>query len=673
MILEKKMSTFTPRPPTFTTTGVPYKSPPNFAKSRVTAPSIGPLAYLLSLFQSGISSLSEILNIVDSIPGFNWQNQSDIDLYLNPATRKPINGKDLDFWASAKAKPWNAKSSNGDSTKSAYVGPVLNQGQNGICYAVSSTDVLTMRHSIQNDLDNSQGQQMFNVQQLVRCSSKQDVYDTSQNKACGIQNAACGGGFPACVGAYVQHNGVTKNECNLSIPIMADDCVNCAGTPDVVLSCKGTDYPIPKQQVALTLPNGQVELTNPVINYVQYYDDTGKLVNPKPPEQVTDTDRKQLQRYMKTHLITQGPMVVCFYVDESLSDKFMEYSGGVFTGSAQGIPNHAVTLVGWGTDPVAGPYWIVKNSWGTSWGDTNNPGYFNFAMSTNSVNAGYGLDYPQVSPSGNQCSTTSDCLGNSICIDGQCYYMYGGGTGFLVSGMEPIDVPQVQGLNPVDPNAGPNGPNGPNDVDSSSAISVPVSTSGYQGLAGAAFANIQHQNNKSMYPAEAVEQAMYKTYSGAGHLGQSSNGGRFGGSASSGVSVSKNNVGIGIGNVFVVDIPNQLATRHRDPSKKRNVNMKRLIQTYNHCIQNSPKMTDRGSFAQTPVVAPTAMAMTATNGNTGQATHSGQMGQTVASAESERVGLIAGISVVSVIAAIAIVLAIVFGLQARNNNGRSRY
>ena len=47
---------------------------------------------------------------------------------------------------------------------------------------------------------------------------------------------------------------------------------------------------------------------------------------------------------------------------------FGNYNKGVFDGCSPTKINHAVTVVGYGTESGK-PYWLVKNSWGDNWGD----------------------------------------------------------------------------------------------------------------------------------------------------------------------------------------------------------------------------------------------------------------------------------------------------------------
>ena len=76
---------------------------------------------------------------------------------------------------------------------------------------------------------------------------------------------------------------------------------------------------------------------------------------------------------MKTHLSEDGPL--CASVDAS-SAIFQNYASGVMDSSECGTRlNHSVVIVGWGQ--ASTDYWIVRNSWGSQWGEQ---GYIKIAI-----------------------------------------------------------------------------------------------------------------------------------------------------------------------------------------------------------------------------------------------------------------------------------------------------
>ena len=76
---------------------------------------------------------------------------------------------------------------------------------------------------------------------------------------------------------------------------------------------------------------------------------------------------------MKAALATQ-PISVLVEADTSV---FQTYKSGVLDSSACGTQlDHAVLAVGWGTEDGK-DYWLVKNSWNTTWGDQ---GYIKLAI-----------------------------------------------------------------------------------------------------------------------------------------------------------------------------------------------------------------------------------------------------------------------------------------------------
>merc|ERR1719219_1999473 len=72
-------------------------------------------------------------------------------------------------------------------------------------------------------------------------------------------------------------------------------------------------------------------------------------------------DEETLKKLVATH----GAVVT----GVAAAGAFSKYKGGIFSGcSSSAQPDHAVAVVGYGTENGV-DYWLVKNSWGTSWGE----------------------------------------------------------------------------------------------------------------------------------------------------------------------------------------------------------------------------------------------------------------------------------------------------------------
>lgn len=80
---------------------------------------------------------------------------------------------------------------------------------------------------------------------------------------------------------------------------------------------------------------------------------------------------------LKQAMCEHGPLAVAVNATEF----FQWYTGGVFNEKDRNGINHAVTLVGWDDNKKA---WLMKNSWGTGWGES---GYMWIAYDSNNIGA----------------------------------------------------------------------------------------------------------------------------------------------------------------------------------------------------------------------------------------------------------------------------------------------
>ncbi|XP_029922587.1 dipeptidyl peptidase 1 [Myripristis murdjan] len=202
-------------------------------------------------------------------------------------------------------KQWDWRDVNGVN----YLSPIRNQGTCGSCYSFATMGLLEARIRI---LTNNSETPIFSPQQVLSCSQY------SQD---------CDGGFPYLIGKYVQDFGIVDESC----------------------------FPYIGKKSPCKIPENCGRVYTAEYSYVGgFYGGCSETA-------------------MMAELVENGPMAVSFEVYPD----FIHYRGGIYfhtglrdTVNPFELTNHAVLLVGYGQDEETGQkYWIVKNSWGTRWGE----------------------------------------------------------------------------------------------------------------------------------------------------------------------------------------------------------------------------------------------------------------------------------------------------------------
>jgi len=206
----------------------------------------------------------------------------------------------------------------------------------GSCWAHGSTSALNDRINIVRN--NTWPEITLSPQYLINCNG----------------GGSCDGGDPGSAYEFIQQSGIVEESC---APYQAVNGLECA---PACKTCLGF---------------------NETCNVVK----TAQLWN------VSQIGGVSGAAQMQAEIFARGPIACSI----DATDKLVAYTGGIFSQfELFPMPNHIISVVGWGSENGQ-KYWIVRNSWGTYWGEN---GWFRIVMGDSHSNLGIENDCVWATP-----------------------------------------------------------------------------------------------------------------------------------------------------------------------------------------------------------------------------------------------------------------------------------
>jgi len=216
----------------------------------------------------------------------------------------------------------------------------------GSCWAQGVTSALADRFNVMHIRD----QGKFPTSPIALAA--QVLVDCSHG-----QNYGCNGGEPYTAVEYIFDNGIPHVSC---MQYTAQNAIAHDQTCTGEYICRDCAPPIPKD-IAELYPENCIEPTDYPLYYIDSY---GNATNAED---------------MKAQIYAFGPIGCGIQATDNLEQN---YKGGIFQSDLKTYTgsNHEISVVGWGVNDEKVEYWIVRNSWGTYWGDY---GFFYLKRSDN--------------------------------------------------------------------------------------------------------------------------------------------------------------------------------------------------------------------------------------------------------------------------------------------------